>query len=126
MTVRLLRDYEAEERADRSLGDLFANLAYIREKRAITYGMLGTLSGMNERNAWMIVNGKQQPRYRSLLRLADALEIPAGDLALPRERFAAKYAKAKPFPPITLTREGNVVKRTSPQSHADLLERTPA
>lgn len=100
-----LVDERADEFVRKTVGDLQANLHYIHTKRAITYRELGLRAGMTERNAFVIVKGQQKPSPDTLAKLAHALKIPVSDLFMDHERFAHRYAKAKPLGPFVLSSE---------------------
>lgn len=95
----------ADEFIAKAMSDLTANLAFIRKKRAVTYRELGLRAGMTERNAYMVVTGKQSARDRTIAQLAWALKVPIGDLHLDSKKFSEKYKAAKPLPPFVLSTE---------------------
>lgn len=83
---------------------LYANLQFIRERRKVSYQSLALRAEMTERNCYMIVTGKQGARISTLVKLAEALEVPVSDLWLDPERFAKRYARAAPLAPLVVIR----------------------
>jgi transcriptional regulator with XRE-family HTH domain len=63
--------------AHRVLG---ANLAYERERRALSMTALAELSGTHVSEISRLENGHRDPRLSTIARIARALEIPLVDL----------------------------------------------
>lgn len=105
----------ASEFVTQAVKDFTENLGFIRIKREMTYRELADRSGMTERNAYMIVTGKQGANIKTIASLAQALQVPTSDLFMDADRFAKRYEKAKPLPPLSLTTAPPVKKR-SPKS----------
>lgn len=93
----------AEEFVALSLNAFRENLTTIREKRGLTYLELAVRAGMTEKNAYQIVNGKQGANIRTIAQLARAVRVPVGDLFMDPAKFARRYEKAGPLPPLTVT-----------------------
>lgn len=83
--------------------DLKANLAFIREKRQMSYRDLGLRAGLPERTVIATVKGEQRARVDTLASVAHALKVSMSDLYLDAESFAKKYEGAGPLAPFVLT-----------------------
>lgn len=114
----------ADKFVAKMLKDFATNLQFIRGKRKMSYRELGDRSGMTERNAYQIVNGKQGATTSSIGHLADALQVDPSDLFMDHRLFRSKHKDAGPLAPLSVRVNG--VKRTEPQHTSDLLERTSA
>jgi transcriptional regulator with XRE-family HTH domain len=62
------------------VGDLGSNLRAAREKLRLTQEELGARSGVHPTEISRMEAGKRDPQVSTLLKLAEALEIPPGQL----------------------------------------------
>lgn len=60
-----------------------ATLKEIRENQFITQTELSTKSGVSRDGINRIENGKQKPRFSTIIKLAKALGVEPGDIELP-------------------------------------------
>lgn len=61
---------------------LAERIQYVMDKRGMTQADLARITGMTTSNVAYIVNGKtKDPRFQSVLLIADALDIPLDYLA---------------------------------------------
>lgn len=65
---------------DAGVGDLGSNLRAARKKLNLTQEQVAERSGVHATEVSRIEAGKRDPKISTLLRLADALEVPPGRL----------------------------------------------
>jgi transcriptional regulator with XRE-family HTH domain len=56
------------------------NLRRIRESRGLSQEALADVAGIHRTEAGLLERGKREPEMGTLVKLADALEVPIGDL----------------------------------------------
>jgi transcriptional regulator with XRE-family HTH domain len=62
------------------VADLGTNLRAARERLGLSQEEVGHRSGVHPTEVSRIENGKRDPQVSTLRRLADAVEVPPGDL----------------------------------------------
>lgn len=62
------------------MGDLATNLKAARKKRSWTQEHLAELSGVHATEVSRIEGGKRDPQVSTVIRLAEALKVPPGQL----------------------------------------------
>ena len=60
------------------------------QKKGLTYRKLAALMDVTERTSYTLINGQTTPGADVLARLADALEVPVGDLFNKGKKGATK------------------------------------
>lgn len=84
-----------EESLGRYLARLATNLKYMREKRSLSVASLATLSGTGAKTWYNIQEQAFSPELRTVIGMAEVLDVPLEDLFLEPEEFETRYADAE-------------------------------